>query len=77
VAPNGTSDWFLPSRDEMTTLVTNASASSVTLIPSSAYWTSSQSTTAANQVLNVNSSTGVVNDWYKNQSYILAPVRAG
>ena len=77
VAPNGTSDWFLPSRDEMTTLVTNASASSVTLIPSSVYWTSSQSTTAANKVLNVNSSTGVVDDWYKNQSYILAPVRAG
>ena len=77
VAPNGTSDWFLPSKDEMATLVANASAGSVSLIPSSSYWTSSQSTVAANQVWNVTSTTGALNEWYKNQGYFLAPIRAG
>jgi hypothetical protein len=77
VAPNGTSDWFLPSKDEMATLVANASAASVSLIFTSSYWTSSQSTVAANQVWEVQSTTGRLLDYYKNRDNYLAPIRAG
>jgi hypothetical protein len=77
VAPNGTSDWFLPSKDEMATLVANASAASVSLSFTSSYWTSSQSTANANQVWEVKSNTGALLEWYKDRNYYLAPIRAG
>jgi hypothetical protein len=77
VSPNGTSDWFLPSKDEMTSL-SDANAANLLggfFLNPSDHWTSSQSTSAANQVwIDLNPGTF---EWYKNSDNFLIPVRAG
>ena len=78
VAPNGTNDWFLPSTGEMTALYNAASDSGVSLIPGSAYWTSSQSATTANLALQLNTTSGsIVEDYKPNRDALIAPIRAG
>jgi hypothetical protein len=78
VAPNGTNDWFLPSTGEMTALYNAASASGVSLIPGSSYWTSSQSATTANLALQLNTTAGsIIEDYKPNRDALIAPIRAG
>ena len=79
VAPNGTSDWFLASKDEMIALSDASVAKSLgafELIPTSDHWTSSQSSTN-NMVWYVRSNTGHLQEYYKNQNNLLVPIRAG
>lgn len=79
ISSNGTSDWFLASKDEMKAL-SDASAANLLgtfkLIPTSDHWTSSQSSTNS-MVWHVKSNTGVFLEYYKNQDLYLVPIRAG
>jgi hypothetical protein len=78
VAPNGTNDWFLPSTGEMTALYNAASASGVSLISGSDYWTSSQHATTANKVLQLRTTAGsIIEDYKPNRGALIAPIRAG
>jgi hypothetical protein len=74
---NGFSDWFVPSKDEMTELSAASRANTLggfVLNPSD-HWTSSQIAGFANQVwLDLNP--GVL-EWYKNSDNFVIPVRAG
>lgn len=77
ISSNGTSDWFLASKDEMTELSAANAAnllSGFTLNPSDHY-TSSQVTGTANQVW-IDLTPGSI-AWYKNYDAFIIPIRAG
>ena len=77
ISSNGTSDWFLASKDEMTELSAANAAnllSGFTLNPSDHY-TSSQVIGTANQVW-IDLTPGST-AWYKNYDAFIIPIRAG
>jgi hypothetical protein len=84
ISTNGTSDWFLPSKDEMQSLseayVANSLSTLISLSPSE-HWTSSQSTGLANQVwvvLNPRISPPVFDGTgWKGAARFIIPIRAG
>jgi hypothetical protein len=77
VSPNGTSDWFLPSKDEMEALYNAAAANLLSgfFLNPSDHWTSSQSTSAADKVW-IDLTPGGT-EWFKNYDAFLIPIRAG
>ncbi|CAN2222561.1 Putative Ig domain containing protein [Candidatus Nanopelagicaceae bacterium] len=78
ISPNGASDWFLPSADEMKELHTVAPAIGLGLASHSDYWTSSQNATTANLIWALNTGSGLlVEDYKNNRGSLIAPIRAG
>jgi hypothetical protein len=77
ISTNGTSDWFLASKDEMAELSAASSASLLSgfILNPSDHFTSSQVVGTANQVW-IDTTPGSI-AWYKNYDAFIIPIRAG